>query len=180
MVLRGPKPTGTQPIDVQPVAMPRSATPRSATPRMAMSHLARIVYASATPSDVPRAQLDALLSAWRRQNASRGVTGFLLYHRASVFQVLEGFPDVIQGLYEAIARDPRHRFVVKLIDEPIADRGFGDWSMGHARLTSAELGAPGRLAPFLDPAFRYWHCDEDMARDLIAGFVTGSWRRSIV
>lgn len=132
------------------------------------------------PAGLSRAELDRLLSTWRRQNAGRGITGFFLHHRASVFQVLEGFPEVIARLYETIARDPRHHFVAKLIDEPIDDREFGDWSMGHARLVSVELGAHGPLRPFLDPAFRYWHCNEQMARDLVGGFATGSWRRSIV
>ena len=197
---RAGRATGTQPLPARyagaelvpslPPLMARSSVVRSIAPaglavplpprRMPTSHLARIAYASATTAELPRRQLDALLSTWRRDNASRGITGFVLHHRASVFQVLEGFPDVIAALYETIARDPRHRFVAKLIDEPIDERGFGDWSMGHARLASLELGAVGPLTPFLDPAFRYWHCNEAMARELIDGFVTGSWRRSIV
>lgn len=146
---------------------------------MATTHLARIAYASATQSEVSLDELHTLLSAWRRLNAGRGVTGFLLYHRESVFQLLEGFPDVLQELYDTIARDRRHRFVAKLVDESIADRSFGDWSMGHARLVRTELGVLPPLRPFLDPAFRYWHCDEAMARELIAAFTTGPWRRAI-
>jgi len=69
--------------------------------------------------------------------------------------------------------------VAKLIDEPIAQRGFGDWSMGHARIASTELGELAPLRAFLDPAFRYWHCNEPMARALIAAFTTGRWRRAI-
>ena len=144
-----------------------------------MSHLARIAYASATHDELSRGDLDALVSSWRRQNARRGVTGFFLYHRESVFQLLEGFPDVLEELYDAIARDPRHHFIAKLIDEEIDDRSFGDWSMGHARIVRTELGVLAPLRPFLDPAFRYWHCDEIMARELVGAFETGPWRRSI-
>jgi hypothetical protein len=128
--------------------------------------------------ELSRAQLDGQLSIWRRQNARRGITGFLLYHRASVFQVLEGFPDVVAALYETIARDARHR-VTQLIAEPIARRGFGDWSMGLARVTPADLGALAPLRAMLEPAFRYAQCTEPMARALVAAFTIGSWRRSI-
>jgi len=146
---------------------------------MASSHLTRIAYVSATRSDVPRDELGAMLSMWRRLNAERGVTGFFLYHRESVFQLIEGFPDVVDGLYQAIARDQRHHFVAKLIDEPIPRRSFGDWSMGQARMVSIELGALAPLRPFLDSAFRYWHCDPAMAGELVSAFTTGPWRRSI-
>jgi hypothetical protein len=146
---------------------------------MATLHLARIAYVSATPCELSRSELDTMLSRWRRLNAERAITGFLLYHRASVFQVLEGFPDVVQALFTTISHDPRHRFVAKLVDEPIAQRSFGDWSMGNARVVRTDLGALPELRPFLDPAFRYWHCDEAMARALLAGFTTGPWRRSI-
>jgi hypothetical protein len=146
---------------------------------MGTTHLARIAYASATQFEVSTGELRTMLSRWRRLNAGRGVTGFFLYHRDSVFQLLEGFPDELQGLYDTIARDPRHRFVAKLVDESIEDRSFGDWSMGHARIVRTDLGVLPPLRPFLDPAFQYWHCDETMARALISAFTVGPWRRSI-
>ena len=146
---------------------------------MSTPHLARIGYASALQCEPSRGELDALLSNWRRLNARRGITGFVLVHRASVFQLLEGFPGVVHELYDTIARDPRHHFVAKLVDEPITRRSFGDWSMGNARVVRTALGAIEPLRPFFDPAFRCWHCDEDMARALITAFTTGPWRRSI-
>ncbi len=146
---------------------------------MATSHLARIAYASAMRTEPSRSELDIMVSTWRRLNARRGITGFFLYHRESVFQLLEGFPDAVRDLYHTIADDPRHQFVAKLIDEPIAERSFGDWSLGHARVVRTELGALAPLRPFLDPAFRYWHCDETMAGELVGAFTTGPWRRAI-
>jgi hypothetical protein len=146
---------------------------------MGTTHLARIAYASATQFEGSVGELQRMLSRWRRLNAGRGITGVFLYHRESVFQVLEGFPDVLEELYDTIARDPRHRFVAKLVDDSIEDRCFGDWSMGHARIVRTDLGSTPILRPFLDPAFRYWHCDEGMARALIGAFTSGPWRRSI-
>jgi hypothetical protein len=142
-------------------------------------HLARIAYASALRSEVSRGELDTMLSAWRRRNAERAITGIILVHRDSVFQVLEGFPDMVQALYATIAHDLRHHLVTKLVDEPITERGFGEWSMGHARPVRTDLGLAEPLRSVLDQAFRYWQCDEAMARALLGAFTTGPWRRAI-
>lgn len=146
---------------------------------MATPHLVRIAYASAMRSEMSRVELDALLSKWRRRNAERAITGVLLYHHESVFQVLEGFPDLVAQLYQTISQDPRHQSVTQLIHEPAERRSFGDWSIGHARVVRTDLGQLAPLRPFLDPEFRYWHCNETMARALVGGFTTGPWRRAI-
>ena len=146
---------------------------------MKVSTLARIAYASATAPELSRETLDVALAGWRARNAARGISGFLLYHRASVFQVLEGPPGVLQPLYSAIAHDPRHRFVAKLIDEPIATRAFADWPLAEARIAHGDLAGIGVLRPFRDPAFCYWHCDAAMARELVDGFARGPWRRAL-
>lgn len=146
---------------------------------MATPHLVRIAYASALTAELPRDQLDQLLSTWRRRNAARAITGVLLHHHDSVFQVLEGFPDLVRQLYQAISQDPRHHGVTTLIDEPAEQRWFGDWSIGHPRVMCAELAQLAPLRSLVEPGFRYWQCDERMARALVSGFTTGPWRRAI-
>jgi hypothetical protein len=147
---------------------------------MRTPHLARIGYVSALCESSSRAELDALLSVWRRRNAEHGITGLLLYDAGSVFQVIEGFPEDVVRLYEAIARDPRHRFLARLIHEPAIERAFGDWSMGLGQVTPRDLSVVPELRAFADPGFRYWHCDELMAAALVAAFTPAPWRRSIV
>jgi hypothetical protein len=146
---------------------------------MSISPLARLAYASATSPELTRAELGVALEGWRQRNAARGVTGFLLYHRESVFQVLEGPREVVHRLYSAIAHDPRHHFVAKLIDEPIAERAFADWPLGLPRVAHSDLAALGPLRPFVDPAFCYWHCDARIAHALVDAFVDGPCRRAI-
>lgn len=143
------------------------------------SLLACIAYVSALRDEPTREALDAMLSTWRRHNAERGITGILLYRAQSLFQILEGFPDEVRAQYAAIEADPIHRAITKLIDEPIAARSFGDWSVGHARAFRNQRGVSTSVQPVLDPAFRYWHCDEAMARSLARNFTTGPWRRAI-
>ena len=147
---------------------------------MRTPHLTRMGYVSALCEQLSSDELEALLSAWRQRNAEHGITGLLLYDAGSVFQVIEGFPEDVVRLYEAIARDPRHRCFARLLHEPATERAFGDWSMGLGRITGRDLGALPALRAFQDPAFRFWHCDEVMAEALVAAFTTGSWRRSIV
>jgi hypothetical protein len=146
---------------------------------MSTAHLTRIAYASTTHNELSRPELDTLLSAWRRLNARRGVTGFLLYDRSSVFQVLEGFPEIVEELYAHIALDPRHHSVVKLLAEPRTHRSFGDWSMGIARSTAADLGMLASLHRLANPAFHYGDSDPAMATALIQTFSSNPWRRMI-
>ena len=145
---------------------------------MRTPHLARIGYVSALHDHPSRAELDALLSGWRQRNAEHGITGLLLYDAGSVFQVIEGFPEDVVRLYEAIARDPRHRFLARLIREAATERAFGDWSLGLGQVTGRDLAALPALRAFAVPEFRYWHCDEGMAEALVGAFTTGPWRRS--
>jgi len=147
---------------------------------MRTPHLAQIGYVSALREYPSRAALDTLLSGWRRRNAEHGITGLLLYDAGSVFQLIEGFPEDVVRLYDAIARDPRHSFIARLSQAATCERSFGDWSLGLGRVTARELAAVPALQRFADPAFRYWHCDELMAEALVAAFTTGPWRRSIV
>lgn len=146
---------------------------------MRTPHLARVGYVSALCDYPSRAELEALLSGWRRRNAEHGITGLLLYDSGSVFQVIEGFPEDVVRLWEAIARDPRHRFLARLVHEAATERHFGDWSMGLGRVTGRDLAAVPALRAFAGPDFRYWQCDEALAEALIAAFTTGPWRRSI-
>jgi hypothetical protein len=146
---------------------------------MRTPHLARIGYVSALCEPPSSTELEALLSAWRQRNAEHGITGLLLYDTGSVFQVIEGFPEDVVRLYEAIARDPRHRFLARLLHAATTERDFGDWSMGLGRVTGRELAVIPALRVFADPGFCYWHCDEGIAEALVAAFTTGPWRRSI-
>jgi hypothetical protein len=146
---------------------------------MSTAHLNRIAYASTTHTELSRGELDTSLSAWRRLNARRGVTGFFLYERGGVFQVLEGFPEIVEEVYAHIARDPRHHGVVKLVDEPRTHRSFGDWSMGLARATIADLATAPTLGRLASPTFHYGETDAALAAALIHTFSGNPWRRRI-
>jgi hypothetical protein len=106
-----------------------------------------LIYASAARSLLDPLQLGKILEVSRRNNARLGVTGILLYHEGSFFQVLEGEPDTLSALYARIQQDPRHRNLVELRSSVVERPSFGAWSMGFVSLDPMLLRAlPGRHA----------------------------------
>ena len=80
--------------------------------------------------------LQELLAQCRRDNARQNITGILFYSHGNIAQLIEGEPDVIEPLYEKIARDGRHSHVRKLLQKPITQRSFAEWSMAFHPLES--------------------------------------------
>lgn len=142
--------------------------------------LVQCIYVSAATRPFDRASLHALLDSSRRNNAQLDVTGMLLHIDGSFFQILEGSEVAVTRLYEKIALDSRHDRVVKLIQEPVDQRSFADWSMGLADVTAADL----RKVPGLNDFFTRHSCfsslDAGRAKALLAAFRGGRWRRAIV
>ena len=75
-------------------------------------------------------QIDAILSASRRNNEEAGITGALLFNAGCFAQVLEGPLMAVEETFERIQQDERHGDVSLLALEPIERRSFGNWAMG--------------------------------------------------
>jgi hypothetical protein len=142
-----------------------------------MSPLIHLIYASAASRPMSSTELGALLARARERNTSLGLSGMLLYADGSFFQVLEGKPDVVLGLYERIERDPRHNQVTCIIHEPIPRRCFGAWSMGFSNLSAADelAHAPG-ANDFFGRAQSFNDVSYGRAKKLLAAFAAGRWR----
>lgn len=104
-----------------------------------MSGLHTIVYVSHAVGEVSDAELERILEVSRRNNGRDGITGALLHRDGSFMQCLEGEEGVVRAAYERISRDARHGGVLVLMDEPIAERAFPSWSMGHLQPTKSEM-----------------------------------------
>jgi hypothetical protein len=76
-----------------------------------------------------RAGIEQILASSRRNNASYGVTGALLFGDGCFAQVLEGRREDVETLFEAILHDPRHRDVTVMDMHPVEQRSFGQWAM---------------------------------------------------
>jgi hypothetical protein len=142
--------------------------------------LVHCIYCSALAgADLSPAELHSLLDGCRNNNAKRDVTGMLLYQHRSFFQVLEGERSVVEALFEKIKKDPRHERITKLVQEPIAERAFADWTMGYSRITASELATIPGLNDFFRGAKSYMELGEGRAKTLLAAFKDGRWRATL-
>lgn len=145
----------------------------------AVAELIQIAYCSAAKAQVTRDNLVRLLAKARHSNAQNGVTGMLLYSGASFFQVLEGEPETVDGLFAVISRDPRHARVTLIIREPIPRRAFSDWTMGFADLAPQDLRSIAGVNNFLACGEVLSDLGPGRARKLLAAFRQGRWRATL-
>ena len=90
----------------------------------------------------------AILEQSRRNNAQFGITGVLLYVRGSIIQVLEGEKEPLEALYKRIEQDQRHKNISRVLNRPITERLFSQWSMGYETLTSRQLDSLKTIISF--------------------------------
>jgi Sensors of blue-light using FAD len=115
--------------------------------------LVRLMYASRANEAVRPEVLNAIMKKSTQNNPGAGVTGVLCFSGEMFLQVLEGGRAAVNKLYNRIAQDPRHRDVMLLSYDEIAERSFAGWSMGQvniARLNPAVLLKYSEAA-LLDP-----------------------------
>ncbi|APE07462.1 hypothetical protein BM528_00815 [Alteromonas sp. RW2A1] len=128
----------------------------------------QLVYRSRASAQMSQVDLDKVTSDSLPFNLNNDVTGILLFDGEYFFQVLEGESNLIAGLYEHIQKDPRHGNIVKITDNAIHQRDFGDWALRTIKLDQ-KSGA-------------YWlPSDLSLHRDsrifgLLNGFASGKWR----
>jgi len=144
-----------------------------------MADLVHLIYCSAASKPFSKRELAELLAVARHFNAANGITGMLLHAEGSFFQVLEGEAAVLDGLYAKINRDHRHGQVTLIIREPIAGRSFGDWTMGFADISPAELDEIVGANDFLTRGDSLVHIGPGRARKLLEAFREGRWRTAL-
>ena len=96
--------------------------------------LVRLLYASRAV-DTSSPAIDAILAQSRAHNTACGITGILCYGGGIFLQAIEGGRNAVSELYGHIQNDVRHKDVVLLHYEEIAERRFGGWTMGQVNLS---------------------------------------------
>jgi hypothetical protein len=97
------------------------------------SSITQLIYISNSVHFSDEKELQNLLKASRKNNASLGVTGMLLFHEGSFLQILEGDDAAIKSLYNKIKSDSRHRACRILASIDSNKREFAQWSMGYQK-----------------------------------------------
>ena len=114
----------------------------------------RFVYTSSSVKPFSNDELLLLLDRARRNNSKLGITGMLLYKDGEFMQALEGGEAQVHSLSAQIAKDPRHKEIMTVLDSPCTEREFPDWSMGFRNLNDmAPQEVPG-YSTFLDSPLR--------------------------
>ena len=109
-----------------------------------------IAYISKATSVCSKDEIHDLVSRAQVKNAAMGISGRLFYIDARFIQILEGGTASVGALFQKIMADRRHRQVVTLLDRPIEQRAFRDWSMQLVAGDDLAEGDLGGLRMALD------------------------------
>ncbi|MGI9210961.1 MAG: BLUF domain-containing protein [Methylococcaceae bacterium] len=132
-----------------------------------------LVYISLATHKMTEAELSSLLATCRQNNRLLEVTGLLLYRDGFFIQALEGQKSALDTLFEKISRDTRHSDVLLIYREPIAERAFGEWSMGFKTFDQTLLNTLDGFSDFLShPTPDFFAQDPGKAKTLLYTFRT--------
>jgi hypothetical protein len=101
--------------------------------------LSQLVYVSNRKASCTIKEIEHILNSCKKNNASRNITGVLLYSQTQFIQYLEGEAKEILGLYEKIKEDPRHEKTVMVSFGPIHTRLFPSWQMATRQIDQANI-----------------------------------------
>lgn len=113
----------------------------------------RLTYASTAKQEWSPEDLLELLKQSRTNNGAKNITGILLYSKGTFFQVLEGEETIVESVYSAIEKDPRHKNCTIIEKLNITERAFPYWSMGFEKIDPKELGKIEGLNNFFEHDF---------------------------
>ncbi len=120
-----------------------------------------LVYVSTATHPFSADELAALLAQSRKRNQEAGITGMLLYKDGCFIQAFEGEKDAVRGLQLRIARDPRHRNIVVLMNGPIEEREFSAWTMGFKQLDDDDVQKQPGFSEMLKMLVHHGRCSMD-------------------
>ena len=106
---------------------------------MTDASLVSLTYTSAATRLLSVSELVELIEQIRTKNERLGVTGLLLYSGGNVIQTLEGTPDAVDAVFDAIRSDPRHGDVHVVERREVDERSFATWSMGFRNVSAREV-----------------------------------------
>jgi hypothetical protein len=108
-----------------------------------------ITYVSTADRLLSKSDLLGMLTSIRPRNEDLGLTGMLLYRGGNIIQTLEGPGEAVDTTYAKIEQDPRHKGVLLLLRDPVAERLFPDWSMGFHEVSTGDVAGVDGYTEFL-------------------------------
>jgi hypothetical protein len=98
-----------------------------------------IAYVSAASWSLLDEQIACIVARARQRNALDGITGVLLYCDGNFMQYIEGEEEAVVDTFARIRASDSHYQINELMNQPILEREFGDWTMGFSRPTPEEF-----------------------------------------
>ena len=94
--------------------------------------LRQLVYRSETTAEFHMGSINEILASAQKYNAEHSVTGFLIHAGNGFLQMLSGPSESIDVIYfDKICSDRRHTNLRVLVDKPVNERNFSQWSMAY-------------------------------------------------
>ena len=114
--------------------------------------LVRLLYVSRAHNESPD-DIEGILASSRKKNLGKGITGILCFGGGQYLQAIEGGRNAVNALFSLILADKRHKDVVILHYEEIAERRFGGWTMGQVNVAKVNASTVLKYSelPALDP-----------------------------
>lgn len=141
------------------------------------SGLMQLVYVSTAVQPFTEDDLLAMLVPIRIRNQLHDVTGLLVFHDGRFFQVLEGPEDAVLTIYDRIRDDRRHHDLEELYRGEVAERLFGEWSMGLVHTDGLPAGPRPGVVDFLRSGIGNGSGSE--VQRLLIGFRDGLLRENL-
>jgi hypothetical protein len=100
--------------------------------------LVRLIYASRVVNNFGANDVSAILKSSRKNNATDGLSGMLIFNSDYFIQCLEGGREMVSSAFQRICRDTRHHDVLLLDYCEVPFRQFNDWEMGYVSMLDLE------------------------------------------
>ena len=98
-----------------------------------------IAYVSSACWELTDSELRHVVDEARRLNALSHVTGVLLHCDGNFMQYFEGRVDAVHETFKRIEASRQHHQINVLLDQPIVEREFAQWTMGFSHAGAQEL-----------------------------------------
>lgn len=143
--------------------------------------LIQLIYISASTVSFSTEDLTTLLKKARSNNSKVDVSGMLIYHEGSFFQVLEGTEEEVFRIYNIIEDDPRHDDVRLLLKSVVEERSFENWSMGFVKPDKKLFKQIEGFADFFKTGFSVSEMRKEgsVLGRVMTEFREGKWRQTI-
>jgi hypothetical protein len=115
--------------------------------------LISLLYVSTAVKLMSNEELLELLHVSHKNNASKNLTGMLVYKGGNFMQVLEGPEEDVMNAFQKIEQDERHKDVLILLKEPIVERQFADWKMAFVNMDDESIKNEPAFSEFLQDEF---------------------------